>query len=83
MRLIQYESDIRPYLTALMIKAIRSAGKTLQIPSDVVINMMSPEDYKAYKLKLATSEYNQYGILQGMQEPREQNHDAKRDEILQ
>ena len=58
MRLIQYESDIRPYLTALMIEAIRSAGKTLQIPSDVVINMMSPEDYEAYKLKLATSEYN-------------------------
>ena len=58
MCLIQYESDIRPYLTALMIEAIRSAGETLQIPSDVVINMMSPEDYKAYKLKLATSEYN-------------------------
>ena len=58
MRLIQYESDIRPYLTALMIEAIRSAGETLQIPSDVVINMMSPEDYEAYKLKLAISEYN-------------------------
>ena len=29
MRLVQYESDVRPYLTALMIEAIRSAGETL------------------------------------------------------
>ena len=58
MRLVQYESDVRPYLTALMIEAIRSAGETLQIPSDIATNMMSPEEYEAYKLKLATSEYN-------------------------
>ena len=44
--------------------------------------MMSPEEYEAYKLKLATSEYNQYGMLQSMQEPKELSHDAKRDEIL-
>ena len=46
-----------------MIEAIRSAGKTLYILSDVVTNMMTPKDYEAYKLKLAASEYNQYGML--------------------
>ena len=63
MCLIQYESDIRPYLTALMIEAIKQAGDTLQLPSDIKTNMMSPEDYEAYRLKLAASEYNQYGLL--------------------
>ena len=29
MRLIQYESNIQPYLTALIIEAIRLAGETL------------------------------------------------------
>ena len=46
-----------------MIEAIRSAGETLHIPSDAVTNMMTPEDYEAYKLKLAASGYNQYGML--------------------
>ena len=44
-----------------MIEAIKQAGDTLQLPSDIKTNMMSPEDYEAYRLKLAASEYNQYG----------------------
>ena len=67
MHLIQYESYIRPYLTALMSEAIKQTGDTLQLPLDIKTNMMSPEDYEAYRLELAASEYNQYGLLQSMQ----------------
>ena len=47
------EEDVRPYMACVIVDAIREAGDTLVIPSDLKVKQVPREQFEEYKLDLA------------------------------
>lgn len=62
-RLLEIKPDIRPYLAALIVRAVQRAGDRLIVPSTLPIEKMTEEDFDYYQLGLAARSYNAYGVL--------------------
>ena len=63
-RLVQIEPDIRPYLASVLVAAMQEAKDTLTVPADVKLRVVSPDQFQAHLLELATKKYKTYSILQ-------------------
>ena len=62
-KLIHMDSDIRPYLAALMIAALNYHGETLRIPDSLHFQVMPKDQWENMILKLSTKNYNQWGAV--------------------
>ena len=62
-RLLQVEEDVRPYLAAVVVDAVKQADDALVIPKDLNIIRMEPDQFEDHKLGLAAKQYQPYGIL--------------------
>ena len=62
-KLIHMDSDIRPYLAALMIAALNYHGETLRIPDSLYFQVMPKDQWENMILKMSTKNYNQWGAI--------------------
>ena len=62
-KLIHMDSDIRPYLAALMIAALNYHGKILRIPDLLNFQVMPKDQWENMILKMSTKNYNQWGAI--------------------
>ena len=65
-RLIKLEPDIRPYLAAMIVRAVHRAGDALIVPRNLRISTMADDEFDQYQLSLAAKTYNMYGALSQM-----------------
>ena len=64
--LIELEPDIRPYLAAMIVRAVHRAGDALIVPRNLRISTMADDEFDQYQLSLAAKTYNMYGALSQM-----------------
>ena len=57
-KLVKLDSDICPYLAALMVATLAQAGKTLVVPEGTRISMMTGEAFDNMLLKEASHNYD-------------------------
>ena len=57
------EDDVRPYMACIIVDAVREAGETLLVPSDLRIQQVPIEQFEETKLRLAGRQYLAYGAL--------------------
>ena len=62
-KLVELDSDVHPYLAALMVAALAWVGKTLVVPEGMRISMMTREAFDNMLLKEARRNYNNYGLV--------------------
>ena len=65
-RLIEIEPDIRPYLAAMIVRAVQRAGDALVIPNSLRIQTLADDEFTQYQLSLAAKTYDMYGALSQM-----------------
>ena len=65
-RLIELEPDIRPYLAAMIVRAVHRAGDALIVPRNLRISTMADDEFDQYQFSLAAKTYNMYGALSQM-----------------
>ena len=62
-KLVELDSNVRPYLAALMVAALVQAGETLVVPEGTRISTMTREAFNNMLLKEAGHNYNNYGLV--------------------
>ena len=62
-KLVELDSDVRPYLAALMVAALARVGKTLVVPEGTHISTMTREAFNNMLLKEAGRNYDNYGLV--------------------
>ena len=62
-KLVELDSNVRPYLTALMVAALVRVGKTLVVPEGMQISTMTREAFDNMFLKEARHNYNNYRLV--------------------
>ena len=62
-KLVKLDSDICPYLTALMVATLVWAGKTLVVPEGTHISTMTREAFNNMLLKEASHNYDNYRLV--------------------
>ena len=65
-RLVEIEPDIRPYIAAMIVKAVQCAGDALVVPTSLWIQAMADDEFNQYQLNLAAKTYDMYGALSQM-----------------
>ena len=62
-KLVKLDSDVRPYLAALMVAALAQVGKTLVVPEGTRISTMTREAFDNMLLKEASHNYDNYRLV--------------------
>ena len=62
-KLVHMDSDIRPYLAALMIAALYHHGKTLKFPQGMKYEILPVKDWENMIMKDAARNYDQWGVI--------------------
>ena len=62
-KLIEIEPDIRPYLAAILVSAVQQAHEVLRVPSNLAVEVLSPDDFQNHVLRLATTAFKPYGQI--------------------
>ena len=62
-KLVELDSNVHPYLAALMVAALVRAGKTLVVPEGTRISTMTREAFNNMLLKEAGHNYDNYGLV--------------------
>ena len=62
-KLVELDSDVRPYLATLMVAALAWVGKTLVVPEGTRISTMTRGAFNNMLLKEAGCNYNYYGLV--------------------
>ena len=57
------DSDVRPYLAALMVSALHKAGEALVIPDDMKLHRMTLDNFNALLQAKAGKTYDNYGMI--------------------
>ena len=64
-KLVELDSDVRPYLATLMVATLAQVGKTLVAPEGTRISTMTREAFDNMLLKEAGHSYDNYGLVSG------------------
>lgn len=56
-RILQLETDVRPYMAAVVVEALRAAGDTLVIPDDLKVRQIPAREFEDRKLDLSAKQY--------------------------
>ena len=62
-KLFKLDSDVHPYLAALMVAALVWVGETLVVPEGTRITTMTREAFDNMLLKEASHNYDNYGLV--------------------
>ena len=62
-KLVELDSDIHPYLAALMVTTLAWVGETLVVPERTCISTMTREAFNNMLLKQASHNYDNYGLV--------------------
>lgn len=68
-KLVSMDSDLRPYLAALMVSALHRAGGALIVPNDMEVRRVTRQAFESMLSDDSSKLYDQYGtISHGLQE---------------
>ena len=62
-KLVELDSNVHPYLAALMVAALARVGETLVVPEGICITTMMREAFDNILLKEASHNYDNYRLV--------------------
>ena len=62
-KLVHLDADIRPYLAAIMIDALKHPKETLKIPDSIIYKIIPDAGCQNMIMRGASKNYDQYGAI--------------------